>query len=584
MKNICLFILLATVAQALAACATNPVNGHSVLTLMSKDEELDIGKQNVSDQIDQYGLYSEKLDLLNYYRSLGAKLAKVSERQDVPYDYLLLDGDVYNAWSVPGHIATYRGILPYLNSETDLAMLLGHETGHVAAYHTSRQASNQFLAGVLVAGTAAYVAAASGDSRAGSSVAAITGAVAVVGLAAFGRGHEDEADTLGARYVKELGYPPEEAAGLFAEMGIYENLSDDVHEMFFGFKPEKSLSYDILRSHPEPKSRYAHIAQLYGEPMLLAVERGRAFGNDTIGRDRYLDMIDGLAYGPKRDEGVASRRKFYSPADRFTLNLPDGMYFRYFYSAPKAEVQPGPAGQPTTDAQDEESSRGVWRGVMPDKHLTVLISTSRYHKKHDAEEVLRIENPAIADVKYVQLGDRAVASGVNWVRRTGNLFSRPKDVGYEKVFVIPATADHVDPDDAEAIRREGHNFFVLKFVVGDDPQRLAAREVYEADGGHLPPDGLGDIDRKTFDTSTVDALASGVVKSFKALNQKAARAIQPLRVKVVTVQKGEMVARLADKMSFGLLREEIFRALNGLPADAQLKPGERVKLVVDPNR
>ena len=207
----------------------------------------------------------------------------------------------------------------------------------------------------------------------------------------------------------------------------------------------------------------------------------------------------------------------------------------------------------------------------------------RQNKRH-AEEVLRIENPAVTDVQYVQLGDRAVASGVDWVRRTGNLFSRPKDVGYEKIFVIPATANHVDPDDAEAMRREGHNFFVLKFVVGDDAQRLAAREVYEADGGHLPKDGLGNTDRKTFDTSTIDALATGVVHSFKALDQKAARAIQPLRVKVVTVQKGETVARLADRMSFGLLREEIFRALNGLPADAQLKPGERVKLVVDPNR
>ena len=148
MKRLFGGIVFWTVVVAIGSCATNPATGRRQLSLVSERQEITMGFQNDTGIVQQLGVYPDS-GLQRYVRGLGEKLAAVSERPSLPWSFRVVDDPVVNAFAVPGgFIYVTRGLLAHMNSEAQLAAVLGHEIGHVTARHSVEQLSRAQLAQV----------------------------------------------------------------------------------------------------------------------------------------------------------------------------------------------------------------------------------------------------------------------------------------------------------------------------------------------------------------------------------------------------------------------------------------------------
>jgi len=211
------FIRLSTsalVAMSLVSCAVNPVTGKQEMIFDSVAQDIATGTQNyVPSQQSQGGQYVVDPALTTYVNRVGKKLAAVSDMPDLPYEFVVLNNDVPNAWAMPGgKLAINRGLLVQLEDEAQLAAVLGHEIVHAAARHGASAKSQQMVvgAGALLAG----VAIANKKSEYG--VLAV-GALAVGANAwnsKYSRDHESEADKYGIKYMSKAGYDTQAAVEL----------------------------------------------------------------------------------------------------------------------------------------------------------------------------------------------------------------------------------------------------------------------------------------------------------------------------------------------------------------------------------
>ena len=204
-------IVTATLSALVAACAVNPVTGERDLILVSGEQEIAMGIQNYEPmQQSQGGPYDVDPALTQYVSSVGMKVANASG-VDLPYEFVVLNNSVPNAWALPGgKIAINRGLLTEMHSEAELAAVLGHEVTHAAARHSAQQQSRGMLTqGLVVASTIA-----ASDSNYGDLVAAGAGIAGQLTLMKYGRGAELEADKYGMRYMSRAGYDPRGAVTL----------------------------------------------------------------------------------------------------------------------------------------------------------------------------------------------------------------------------------------------------------------------------------------------------------------------------------------------------------------------------------
>lgn len=155
-QQLVLWVVAAVCVVFVSACSINPVTGENELSLMSQTDELNAGNQQYTPpQQSQGGQYYLDSELSFYVASAGEKLAAVSDRPDLPYEFVILNNSVANARALPGgKIAVNRGLLLELQDEAELTAVLGHEIVHAAARHTAaRMTKNQILGvGVVVLG------------------------------------------------------------------------------------------------------------------------------------------------------------------------------------------------------------------------------------------------------------------------------------------------------------------------------------------------------------------------------------------------------------------------------------------------
>jgi len=190
---------------SLGGCAVNPVTGDRDFMIVSGQQELAMGAQNYAPmQQSQGGPYDIDPALTEYVQSIGSRLGEASG-VDLPYEFTVLNNSVPNAWALPGgKIAINRGLLTEMNSEAELAAVLGHEIVHAAARHTAQQQSRGMLAqiGVLATGIAAN------DSDYGNLIVGGAQVGAQMLMMKYGRGAELESDKYGMRYMSKAGYDP----------------------------------------------------------------------------------------------------------------------------------------------------------------------------------------------------------------------------------------------------------------------------------------------------------------------------------------------------------------------------------------
>lgn len=236
-------ILGISLLLAMTGCVTNPVTGESQISLMSPEQEVASGAQNYGPaQQSQGGQYTVDPGLTTYVQSVGKKLAAVSDRPDLPYEFVVLNNDIPNAWAMPGgKLAINRGLLVYLEDEAQLASVLGHEIVHAAARHGAQQQTQNVLmgAGVLIAG----VAIAEKKPEYGALGVGALAVGAQAWQAKYGRGHELQSDEVGIKYMAKAGYDAQAAVEL---QEIFVKLSEGRNAGFIE---------GLFASHPPSQER-----------------------------------------------------------------------------------------------------------------------------------------------------------------------------------------------------------------------------------------------------------------------------------------------------------------------------------------
>ena len=219
-----------------AACATNPVTGRSELSLVSESQEISMGQQAKQEVAATIGLYDDA-QAQTYVSNLGKKLAANSERPSLPWSFQVVDDPAVNAFALPGGpIFVTRGIMTTLNSEAELAAVVGHEIGHVTAKHSVQQISRAQVAqiglgvGSILSPTVANYA---GLASTGLSLLFLK----------YGRDAESQADALGFKYSLNASYDVREMLDVFRTLERVGASSGG------GGLPE------WLSSHPNPENR-----------------------------------------------------------------------------------------------------------------------------------------------------------------------------------------------------------------------------------------------------------------------------------------------------------------------------------------
>jgi predicted Zn-dependent protease len=290
------FHLLAVLA--LAACAVNPATGERQLSLVSESQEIQMGQEYDPQIVAQMGLYGDSA-IQRYVRNIGMRMAAQSERPNLPWTFRVIDDPIVNAFAVPGgFIYVTRGILAYLDSEAQLAAVVGHEIGHVTARHSVSQMSRAQLAQIgLVVGSVV--------SPEIAGVADVAGAGLQVLFLKYGRDDERQSDELGIRYMRRVDYDIREMPGVFT-------LLESVSAAQGGGRIPEWLS-----THPAPEDRRERIEAIIA-----------SLPPDSLGRivDRadYVQQLDGLVFGDDPREGFFRASEFLHPALRFRLTFPQG--------------------------------------------------------------------------------------------------------------------------------------------------------------------------------------------------------------------------------------------------------------------
>lgn len=279
------------------SCARNPVTGKRQFMLVSEKQEKAMGLAYDPQVIQEFGLYDNQ-ELQNFINNYGKKMAQISHRPKLDYQFRVLDSPVVNAFAVPGgYVYFTRGIMAHFNNEAEFAGVLGHEIGHITARHSAQQQSQQILA--QVGFLAAMVA--SEKFREYSDLAE-TG----LGLLflKFGRNHESQSDKLGVEYSTKIGYDAHEMANFFQTIGRIQE------------KEGVSIP-TFLSTHPDPGDRFNRVHQLATKEQQKA---GKSSLN--VNRDKYLRMIDGLTYGDDPQLGYVESDVFYHPQMKFQFPTP----------------------------------------------------------------------------------------------------------------------------------------------------------------------------------------------------------------------------------------------------------------------
>ena len=212
LQNWSSILIALVVGLSLTACGTNPVTKKKEFQFVSQEKEIAIGKENYSPaRQSQGGDYIIDPELTAYVQNVGNRLAAVSDRPDLPYEFVVLNDYTPNAWAMPGgKIAFNRGLMYELNSEAELAAVMGHEIVHAAARHGAKSMERGiFIQGAMIAvgiGTqnSDYANLAVGASQLGAQLIS----------SKYGRDAESESDYYGMLYMKKAGYDPTAAVTL----------------------------------------------------------------------------------------------------------------------------------------------------------------------------------------------------------------------------------------------------------------------------------------------------------------------------------------------------------------------------------
>ncbi len=299
-------LLLLALVNGLSACATNPVSGGQDLVLMTEAQEIQLGQQNHQQVMQQYGIYDAP-QLQQMVNRIGQEIAAQSHRPNLKFTFTVLDSPEINAFALPGgYVYVTRGIMAYLNSEEELAGVLGHEIGHVTARHSVRQQTAQTATGLI----GVLAAVATGNS----SVAQTTNYIGSALVSGYGRGHELEADRLGAEYLARIHYDPE---SMLTVIGVLKNQELFAQERARATGEAAPVAYHgLFSSHPENDRRLQEV--------IAAARQYQGGEVKHPNPENYLKSLEGMVYGDSEAQGIVHKSEFYHRDLNLRIAFPSG--------------------------------------------------------------------------------------------------------------------------------------------------------------------------------------------------------------------------------------------------------------------
>lgn len=280
------------------SCARNPVSGEKEFMLISEESELQLGMKADAEITKGLGLY-EDARLTAYLDGMCQRIAKLSHRSQITYHLKIIDASVVNAFAAPGgYVYFTRGILASMNSEAELAGVMGHEIGHIAARHSAQQYSRQQAVNIgLIVPDLLGVPLISGLTRLGTGVLFLS----------FSRDNERQADSLSVEYATKADYDASELCAFFETLERMNPVTD------------RSGLPSWFSTHPSPDDRITAIRT-------QSQEWRSKTPNDRIstGHEEYLKAIDGLVYGEDPSQGYVDKDVFYHPVMKFQFPVPAG--------------------------------------------------------------------------------------------------------------------------------------------------------------------------------------------------------------------------------------------------------------------
>lgn len=307
-------VLLAT--SLVSDCSTNPATGRSSFTgLMSASDELKTGRDEHPKILQKFGGEYPDERVRRYVQQVGEKLVANSEVANTRFTFTVLNSDIVNAFALPGgYVYVTRGLMALASTEAELAGVLGHEIGHVAARHTAERYSAAVASqiGTTILGVALGVL--TGSNAVAQSASDVGSSIAGTALAGFSRDQESEADELGVRYLAKSGYDDNAMVSFLSKLEADSQLSAEL-----AGKPGTGDDFSIMQSHPRTADRVRDTIE-------TVRKQGGAAANPRIGGDDYLNTVDGLYWGGDRENGWALDRVFVHPGLRIRFEAPQGFH------------------------------------------------------------------------------------------------------------------------------------------------------------------------------------------------------------------------------------------------------------------
>jgi len=289
----------------LTACATNPATKQHDFVMLSEEQELQLGQRAAAEIEKNLPLMDSNDPLVRYVDSVGQKVAAVSDRPNLFYRFHVVDNATINAFALPGgYIYIHRGLLIHMNSEAELAAVLGHEIGHVTARHAVKQYSKAqaYQLGSMVASIFLPIPQGAG---------VFSDLMASAVLHGFGRDAELQADQLSIRYLSRAGYDPH------ATIGILKTLKrlDDINSK------EKTDAGDKVEQYHGAFSTHPETAKRIEDAVALAASNQVKTG--FTNRNSLLTAINGAAYGDSAKQGAVVGRRFLHPDLGIQMSFPE---------------------------------------------------------------------------------------------------------------------------------------------------------------------------------------------------------------------------------------------------------------------
>lgn len=221
-------IVYTVLISIVLACATVPISGRKQVTLVPEMELMRMSLTQYKTFLKENPPMASQIEQTKQVKRVGNRIAHAVEKylkqegqskrvKGYKWEFNLVNKNVVNAWAMPGgKVVVYKGLLPVAKTDEGLAVVMGHEIAHAIARHGNERMSQGILAAAGGVAIAVYM-----KDKPKETQALFLGAYGIgagVGMLAFGRNQESEADKLGMVFMSMAGYQPKEAIPFWERM------------------------------------------------------------------------------------------------------------------------------------------------------------------------------------------------------------------------------------------------------------------------------------------------------------------------------------------------------------------------------